>query len=77
MYFMDTCFLVQVFFIVHTHASCACISSRFAFFVQMFLYDLYGRCKLSLEFVWNMKIAIEEDNGACVRLLFRQCIEWK
>jgi hypothetical protein len=70
---MDTCFLVQVFFIVHAHASLHYLLDL------LFLY----KCSTIMDdvsFPLNTledEIAIEEDNGACVRLLFRQCIEWK
>ena len=36
MYFMDTCFYVQVFLIVHTHASNAYVSCTLAFWYKCF-----------------------------------------
>jgi hypothetical protein len=41
MYFMYTCFFVQVFFIVNTHASYACISCTLAFLYKYFLSSIH------------------------------------
>ena len=53
MCFMHTCFLVQVFFVVSTHASNACISRTLAFTIFYMDDDI-----LHLNIFWKMKIGI-------------------
>ena len=74
---MYTCFFVQVSFVVNTHAFNACVSCTLVFTCRYSFTIYMDNISFPLNTIWKMKIGIEEDNGACVHLLFCQRIEWK
>ena len=79
MYFMYTCFFVQVLFIVNTHASYACISRSLAFLCKYFFRIVIWTMITSLRvfFIWKLKIGRKRIMMLAVFLLFRQHFEWK